>query len=289
MVRPRRTSADAGPDISLVMPCYNEEEVVGYTITRLLAAFERSGYRLQIVAVDNGSHDGTGSILLDFAGRSRSVTSHRVEENRGYGFGVRSGIPLCTAPWVGIIPADGQVDAEDVVRLYESVANAPGPVLAKVRRRFRMDGLLRKLVSVSYNLFVLALWPRLGTLDVNGSPKLVRRDLLLRLALVSDGWFFDPELMIKAHALGVRTLELNVFARMRGAGLSHVRVGTCWEFFRDLLRYRFGIPLDRWRRGIANESPARAARSVEPASSPALAVSIGTGGWRDAGSEQVTH
>ena len=39
--------------------------------------------------------------------------------------------------------------------------------------------------------------------------------------------------------MGIRVLELNVFARMRGNGLSHVRMSTCWEFFKHLLVFRF--------------------------------------------------
>ncbi|MGH9673846.1 MAG: hypothetical protein ACRD44_11755, partial [Bryobacteraceae bacterium] len=54
----------------------------------------------------------------------------------------------------------------------------------------------------------------------------------------SKGWLLDPEIVVKAGYLGLRILELNVFARMRGTGLSHVRAGTCWEFFRDLLVMR---------------------------------------------------
>jgi hypothetical protein len=45
--------------------------------------------------------------------------------------------------------------------------------------------------------------------------------------------------MIKAHHMGLRILELNVFARMRGNGVSHVRMGTVWEFFGYLLKFRF--------------------------------------------------
>jgi hypothetical protein len=54
--------------------------------------------------------------------------------------------------------------------------------------------------------------------------------------------------MIKAHYLGVRVLEMNVFARMRGAGLSHVRASTCVEFFTNLISYRFGSALSEWRK-----------------------------------------
>ena len=237
-------------DLSIVMPAYNEEEGVGVTVTHLFQAFSAAGYSLELVAVDNGSTDRTGDVLRGLHPTFPGLVIHRVEPNEGYGHGVLQGIPVTTAEWVCIIPADGQVDAEDVVRLFESARATNGRIVAKVRRRFRLDGPVRKIVSVSYNLFVLMLWPRLGSLDVNGSPKLLRREVLLSMGLTSKRWFLDPELMIKAHYLGLRVVELNVFARMRGNGLSNVRATTCWEFFRDLLRYRFSSILPRWRRAI---------------------------------------
>lgn len=237
---------ERAPDVSFVMPCYNEEEVLGYTVPKLVHAFARAGHVLQLVAVDNGSSDGTGAVLAELRGREPGIVVTRVDVNEGYGNGVLHGIPLCTAPWVGIIPADGQVDAEDVVRLFEAAVATRARVVAKVRRRFRMDGLLRKLVSTSYNLFVRLLWPGLASIDINGSPKLLPADVLRAMNLQSRGWLLDPEIMVKAHHLGVRVLELNVFARMRGAGLSHVRASTCWEFFRQLVVFRL---TGRWRAG----------------------------------------
>jgi len=254
------------PDLSLVMPCYNEEESIPVTIPRLVGAFESAGYRLELVAVDNGSRDGTSRALAKLAERHSGVKVHRVEVNQGYGFGLLSGIPHCTAPWIGFIPADGQVDAADVVHLYESAAASRGDVVAKVRRRFRMDGLRRKLVSITYNVLVRVLWPRLDTLDVNGTPKILPRKALLAMRLESRGWFLDPEMMIKAHLMGLRVLEFNAFARMRGSGTSHVRAETCLEFLRNLVIYRFTPKLRAWRRQLGDwraepDSPAMAMRA----------------------------
>lgn len=245
------------PDVSFVMPCYDEAESVGFTIPRLVNAFERAGYRLQLVAVDNGSRDRTGEELERLRQRFSAVETMRVPVNQGYGHGVLQGLPRCRAPWIGIIPADGQVDAEDVVRLYEAAQATNGWIVAKVRRRFRMDGLTRKIVSVSYNVFARILWPRLGSIDLNGTPKLLPRDLLERLELSSRDWLLDPEILVKAHYLGARVLEFNAFGRMRGNGLSHVRASTVWRFFVALLRLRFSGELPAWRRSALSHAPVR--------------------------------
>lgn len=234
--------------LSIVMPAFNEEEGIGVTIEHLYQAFDKAGIALEVIAVDNGSRDRTGDVVRALQPAHPGLVLHRVAVNEGYGNGILQGIALARADWVGILPADGQVDAEDVVKLFKSAQATNGDVVAKVRRRFRMDGFTRKVVSTAYNVFVLVLWPTLGSLDVNGLPKILRRDRLEAMALTSKRWFFDPELMIKAHHLGLRVLELNVFARMRGTGLSNVRASTCWEFFRELLIYRFSSIVPRWKR-----------------------------------------
>jgi hypothetical protein len=165
-------------------------------------------------------------------------------------------MPLATAPWVGIIPADGQVDADDVVRLFEVVQGSDGWVLGKVRRRFRMDGLIRKAVSIAYNLTFRIMWPGIASIDINGSPKILPREAIAAMQLKSKGWFLDPEIMLKAHALGMRIMEFNVFARLRGAGDSHVKAGTCVDFFGNLVKYRFR---NHWKHDLVRDRSAMTA------------------------------
>lgn len=243
-----QTTAGRTAELSLVMPCYNEEAIVAQTIKRVLAAFERADIAMELIAVDNGSRDRTGDLIRELMATHPNIVLHRVDVNIGYGNGILAGLPLCSAPWLGVIPADGQVDAEDAVRLFEDAVASGEMVIAKARRRFRMDGMSRKFVSIAYNVFFRTLWPGVESLDINGLPKIMPREVARRMALTSRQWFLDPEIMIKAHYLGVRVLEYNVFARMRGSGMSHVRAITCWEFFRSLLRYRFSDELHQWRK-----------------------------------------
>jgi glycosyltransferase involved in cell wall biosynthesis len=245
--------ARCDPELSLVMPCFNEETIVSQTISKLLNVFANAGYRLEIVAVDNGSSDRTGEIIRGWAARNPAVVHHRVEQNQGYGNGILSGLRLATGRWVGTIPADGQVDAEDVVRLYEVASSADPWVLAKVRRCFRLDGIIRKFVSVGYNLMFRSFWPTVASIDINGVPKVFPREAVTAMNLQSKGWFLDPEIMIKSHALGMRIIEFNVFARLRGGGVSHVKPATCWEFIRNLLVYRFG---SHWKRELVRDRSA---------------------------------
>jgi hypothetical protein len=141
---------------------------------------------------------------------------------------------------VGILCADGQVEERDVVKVYDIAAHAKNPMLVKVRRRFRMDGLVRKIVSIIYNLGATVIFGGLGSIDINGNPKILPHEYLERMNLQSKDWFLDAEIMIKAKRLGLPVYEFNVIAQMREGGSSHVHPGTCWEFIVNLLKYRFG-------------------------------------------------
>ena len=248
------------PDLSLVVPCYNESECVPATLPALCNAFARAGHRLELVAVDNGSTDGTGERLRALAARGLPLRVVRVEVNQGYGHGIRAGMAQARAPWIGFLHADGQVDPDDVVRLFGELAPCGPMTLGKVCRRFRMDGFSRKVVTAFCNLLMRALWPGLGTLDVNGAPKILHRDALARMRLESMRWFLDAELLIKARYMHVRVLELNAFARPRYRGVSKVRGATAFDFFRDLVRHRFTSHLKPWRRSLG----------ATPAEKPAL-------------------
>lgn len=230
----------SAPQLSLVVTGYNEEANFEETIDGLFDAFGRAQIRLHVVAVDNGSFDRSAEILLRLAARNPAVTYCRVEPNEGYGNGVLRGLPYCAAPWLGMLPADGQVDGDDVVKLFQYAAKSRSPKLFKARRRFRMEGFVRRIVSVSYNAVATVLFGSLGTMDINANPKILPRDVVTRMKLESKDWFLDFEIVLKAKAMALPIFELNLFAQMRPEGISAVRPSTCVEFVRNLLRWRFG-------------------------------------------------
>lgn len=229
-----------GPWLSLAVPCYNEEESLRNTATRLVQAFRERGLGLELVLVDNGSSDRTGAIIDELIAEGLPVVKETVAVNQGYGYGVLRGLARCRGPFVGFICADGQVESVDVAKLFEIAAHAKTPKLVKVRRRFRMDGLVRKIVSIGYNGFANLLFGGLGSIDINGNPKIFPRGYYERMNLISRDWFLDAEVMIKARRLKLPVFEMNVLGQMREGGTSNVKASTVWEFLVNLGRVRFG-------------------------------------------------
>jgi glycosyltransferase involved in cell wall biosynthesis len=239
----RDPTQDTEPQLSLVLPCYNEEEVLATTVRRLVGAFRSYGnVAFELVLVDNGSGDATGQVIDTLIAEGHPVVKVVVPENQGYGYGVLRGLRVCRGRLVGFVCADGQVDPHDVVKVYDIAAQARTPKVVKVRRRFRMDGFTRKITSIVYNGLTAVMFGGLGSIDLNGNPKILPRTYLERMDLQSRDWFLDAEVLIKAKRLGLPVFELNVIAQLREGGRSNVRLDTCREFLVNLLHYRFGGP-----------------------------------------------
>jgi len=233
------TMANNQPDLSLVLPCYNEADVIRNTATRLVKEFADRNVDLELILVDNSSQDETGAIIDKLVDDGLPIVKQTVKVNQGYGYGILKGLELCRGRFFGFMCADGQVEARDVGKVFEVAANTRSPHLVKVRRRFRMDGMDRKIVSIIYNLMTAVIFGGLGSIDINGNPKIFPAEYLERMHLQSKDWFLDAEVMIKAKQLGLSVFEMNVIAQMREGGKSNVRGSTIWEFLKNLARYRF--------------------------------------------------
>jgi glycosyltransferase involved in cell wall biosynthesis len=263
------------PDLSLVMPCYQEEDCIGETAPHLTRTFERAGVDLDLVMVDNGSTDRTGQIIDDLIASGLPIRKVRVDVNRGYSNGILRGFEVCTAaPVVGHVCADGQVSPEDVLRTYRLMAEREERIVAKVRRRFRQDDWRRKVVSFIYNLGIHGIYGWLGAIDINGTPKMYSRRNLERMRLASRDWFLDPEIMIKAKVMGLRIIEIDVEGRARQGGRSHIRVNTLTEFVRNIFGYRFGRAFRDFRHRIRQERAGDAEAGRAIAASPDLLAKV---------------
>jgi dTDP-4-dehydrorhamnose 3,5-epimerase-like enzyme len=272
------TPTEGYPDISLVIPCYNEEACLRVTARALLQAFANHKTRLELVLVDNGSRDRTREIIDELIADGHPVVKVTVPVNQGYGHGILEGLRHCSAPFLGYLCADGQVAPEDTVRVCRLILGTDGQMLVKVRRRFRKDGLKRKLISICYNGLMLLLFGRLEAIDLNGSPKVFSRESYRQMRLKSKDWFLDPEIMIKAKHLGLMVLEMNVRGLYRQGGQSNVRRTTCVEFLKNIVRYRFGGEIQRWKKTLDQPLPAEAgfpaaATAPTTGSKPAYGIS----------------
>lgn len=237
-------ASESDVDLSLVLPAYNEADGLESVVGPLAQALGGAGISYELILVDNGSSDSTGAVIDQLALRDPRVRKVVVPVNQGFGWGILRGMQWASGRLVGYMGSDGQVSPEDVVQVYR-LSTSTGCDIAKVRRALRDDGILRRVQSLVFNSLLCMLFG-IRCADVNGSPKILPRGVVDRLALSSRDWFLDAEVMIKARRLGLSVSEHPIRFQARAQGRSHVRASTNLEFLRNILRYRMGNGRQGW-------------------------------------------
>jgi glycosyltransferase involved in cell wall biosynthesis len=202
------------PGLSIVLPCYDEQDNVADAIRAATAAAAAVTDDYEVLVVDDGSRDSTAEIASRFAGTDRHVRLVAHPSNRGYGAALRSGVRAARMPWVFLTDADLQFDLRE---LEDFVPYAEQADLIAGWRIRRQDPLHRRLNAAAWNWLVRHVF-NLPLRDVDCAFKLVRRDLLERIPLTSDGAMISTELVVRAVAAGARVQELGVHHRPRVAG-----------------------------------------------------------------------
>lgn len=233
------------PDVSIVVPLYDEESSVRAVAKGLIGAFAHEKTTFEIVLVNNGSRDRTeGEIDKMAKAHPGVVVKVGVSVNRGFGHGVAAGLKVCKGRLVGYMVGDLQSDPKDASRIFY-VAAHNNLSIAKGYRATRRDPAHRSFLSRMYNRLFRALYG-INVRDVNGTPKIFPSRYLGKLDLVSRQSFFDSELLIKLHRLGCRVIEVPVAGLERPTGSSKVKLSVVLDLFCSLILFRL-VGYRRWR------------------------------------------
>jgi glycosyltransferase involved in cell wall biosynthesis len=225
------------PSLSIVLPVYNEEENVVRAVRAAVASVAALLPDWEIVAVDDGSNDGSREALARLEQELRPRLRLIVHSsNRGYGAALRSGFQAARGDLVFYTDSDNQFDLTELADFLPMMTEAEVAVGYRVERK---DSIVRRVSSAGFNhlaAFVLDLQVR----DINCSFKLFRREVLQQLTLTSDDFFIDTEMMVGLRLAGRHLVERGVRHMPRSAGRSKVRPG-------DVVRTLVAIARMRWR------------------------------------------
>jgi glycosyltransferase involved in cell wall biosynthesis len=217
--------APARPErLSLVVPMWNEEDTLTPLVTAARSTFDDlvTAGRLadyELVLVDDASTDATPRLLDDLATADPRVRAVHHEHNRGLGGAIRSGLAATTGDLVLYTDADLPFDLAETRRLLDAQRDTGADVVIGFRIDRWVAGYRRGMFTVGYNLLVrLALGLRMR--DVNFACKMLRRSVLDRLDLHSEGSFIDAELLARVDRMGFRITEVGLDYHPRTAGAS---------------------------------------------------------------------
>jgi glycosyltransferase involved in cell wall biosynthesis len=208
--------------LSIFFPMWNEEEYLERAVNaateiseELMAAGTITDY--EVVIVDDASTDATPR-LADAASAANprvKVVHHAV--NRKLGGSMKSGFAASTGDIVLYTDADLPFDMRELHKALRLMHQYEADVVAAYRFDRTGEGYVRVIYSFFYNLLVRVLFG-CRFRDVNFAFKLVRRRVLDRIELKSEGSFIDAELMVSARKMGMEVVQFGVdyFPRTRG-------------------------------------------------------------------------
>jgi dolichol-phosphate mannosyltransferase len=219
----------APPELSAVVPAYNEVESLPQLLAELRAGLDATRRRWELVLVDDGSTDGTGELLLAAAAGDGQLVVVRLEKNAGQSAALAAGIVRARGDIVVTLDADLQNDPADIPALLAALEHAD--VVSGVRAK-RHDSWIRLVSSRIANATRRAVLGDKVT-DIGCSLKAYRREVLEGLPMFVGVHRFLPAL---CAFRGARVVEVPVHHRPRTRGVSKYGMGNrLWRGIHDLI------------------------------------------------------
>lgn len=225
------------PEVSIVVPAYNESARIGPTLARIAEYFEEIRVSCEIVVVDDGSNDETAAVA-----RARGARIVALESNRGKGAAVRAGVLASRGAAILFTDADLSTPIEQFRSFREKLAEGYDVVIgsraiAGSKLEVRQPW-YRETMGKCFNWILRKVLP-LELRDSQCGFKLFRAAPARRLFAAAriDGFAFDAEILFLAARFGYRVAEIPV-PWFNSLPSRVDPLGHSVEMLRDLLRIR---------------------------------------------------
>ncbi len=228
--------------ISIIIPVYNEVNVLPMVLDRVMKAALPVGCEKEIVIVDDGSTDGTSELLEKY---KELVVVHHSVENFGKGAAIRIGIRKATGDVVLIQDGDLEYDPNDYIKVLQPLVDGTATVVYGSRFKGNLKGmkfanwLANKMLTLAANVLYGA-----RITDEATAYKAFRADVLRGMRLKCLRFEFCPEVTAKARRMGHEIHEVPIQYNARGIlEGKKIRWQDGFHAMWTLVKYRF-TPLE---------------------------------------------
>ena len=220
--------------LSVVVPLYNEAGSLETLVRDLLAALRPLGLRFELVLVDDGSRDGTTSLLQQLCQSVPELVAVLLRRNYGQTAAMAAGFDASSGAVIVTLDGDLQNDPADIPLLLERLGE--GYDLVSGWRHQRQDARLSRLLPSRLANALIARVTGVRLHDYGCSLKAYRREVALDLNLYGELHRFLPAL---AFIEGARIAEVKVRHHRRRFGQSHYGIDRTFRVLMDLLTVWF--------------------------------------------------
>jgi len=232
----RAVALDHAFDISVIMPCLDEERTVGTCVTKALETMRKLGLRGEVVVIDNGSCDASAAIA------ARAGARVVMETRRGYGSALMRGAEEARAPFIIMADADQSYDLGDLERFVERLRAGNDLVMGSRRRGTILPGAMpwhhRWLGNPALS-GILRLFFGGEVSDAHCGMRAFTKEAYRRMQLQTTGMEFASEMVIKALLAKMRIAEVPITLHPDGRDrLPHLRSWRDgWRHLRFMLLF----------------------------------------------------
>jgi glycosyltransferase involved in cell wall biosynthesis len=224
----------APPEISVIIPCLNEENAVGKVVDQAFEGIRRSGRPGEVIVVDNGSTDGSAQV----AGAHGAVVVF--ERRRGYGSAYLAGLGAATGAFVVMGDADDTYPLGELPEFVDRLERGDDLVIgSRFKGTIHGDAMpfLNRFVGNPVLTGMLNLLFGVKVSDAHCGMRAVRREALPVLDLHSTGMEFASEMVFKAYRRGLTVSEVPIDYYPRVGESKLNRFGDAWRHVRFMLLY----------------------------------------------------
>ena len=241
------TEIESGVDLSIVVPYYNPGAALSKHVAGLVEVLEASGMRFEIIAVSDGSTDGSPDTLTNLF--PDLLKNTKLPKNSGKGQALRVGLMQGRGKYLGFIDADGDIPAIELLGIIEVIRASDLDIITGSKRHpssVVYYPKLRRVYSWGYQQLIRTLF-HLSVTDTQTGLKVLKRDVVRQVLplMVEKRFAFDLEFFVVARRLGYREIvEVPVVIQRRFTSTISIKavrgmlVDTLGIFYRmNVLRY----------------------------------------------------
>ncbi len=230
---------DGKPLLSVVVPVYNEEPTVGDIVRRIRAVLDASGFRYEVIVVDDCSRDNSP---LEAAAQGAKV--YQLKEHMGKGYVLRAGFSKAKGNIIATIDSDGSHLPEELPLLLLPVAQGKADMVIGSRFLNNGEGTTKKINKVGNRLFnrLIRILTANPTSDSQSGFRVMTRQVLTSLTLTSYEYEIESEMLVKSARKRFCIMEVPITYEQRTYGRSgidplrdgiKILIGILWSFLRS--------------------------------------------------------
>jgi glycosyltransferase involved in cell wall biosynthesis len=243
--------SDSAPELSIVIPAFNEELRLPATLEKIARYIEREQKNIEVIVVDDGSADRTAEVAESIRGKIPHLRVLANGANRGKGFSVRHGSLEARGEITLFTDADLSAPIEEANKLLAALKDHDVAIGSRAVDRSLIEvheSVFREFAGIIFNRIV-RITLRLPFVDTQCGFKAFRRERcrIIFEQQTIERFGFDPELLYLARHHGLSTVEVPVrWAHSPATKVSMMRDSL--QMFLDVVIIRWNAVRGRYRR-----------------------------------------